>query len=142
MSFLAFISKFADNKIMQLVVVAIVCDTVFGLARAIKEKELNSCFGIDGAIRKVGMLAAIFFLGVADLIISVNLIGFIPETIRNYLPTQTVGLSDFFGILFIAYESVSILKNMTLCGLPVQKIWTAVEKFLDKYTEELPAKGE
>ena len=53
MSFLAFISKFADNKIMQLVVVAIVCDTVFGIARAIKEKELNSCFGIDGAIRKL-----------------------------------------------------------------------------------------
>ena len=30
------------------------------------------------------------------------------------------------------------LKNMTLCGLPVKKIWETVRNFLGKYTEELP----
>ena len=56
MTITEFIEAAAHNKIIQLVVLAIVCDTVFGVLRAIKEKKFNSCAGIDGAIRKVGML--------------------------------------------------------------------------------------
>ena len=40
--------------------------------------------------------------------------------------------------LYIAYEIVSILKNMSLCGLPVKKVWRTVKKALSKYTNELP----
>ena len=70
----------------------------------------------------------------------INLIGFIPETVRTYFPDSlaVIGLADFFGILYICYEAVSILKNMVLCGLPVKGVWNAVRKFLGKYTEELP----
>ena len=53
MTITEFIEGAAHNKIIQLVVLAIVCDTVFGVLRAIKEKKFNSCAGIDGAIRKV-----------------------------------------------------------------------------------------
>lgn len=52
MTITEFIEAAAHNKIIQLVVLAIVCDTVFGVLRAIKEKKFNSCAGIDGAIRQ------------------------------------------------------------------------------------------
>ena len=53
-------------------------------------------------------------------------------------PGQTVGTMEFFALLYIAYEIVSILKNMSLCGLPVKKVWRTVKKALSKYTNELP----
>lgn len=130
----------AQSKVFKLVVVAIVLDTFFGAGRAIKKRCFNSSVGIDGAIRKVSMMLSLVGLGVVDAIIDINLIGFIPEAIRAYFPNSlaVVGLADFFGILYICYEAVSILKNMVLCGLPVKGIWKAVRKFLGKYTEELP----
>lgn len=121
----------ASNKIMEIVVICIVMDTIFGVLRAIKEKKFNSNFGINGAIRKVGMLISLVLLALVDSIIRLNLIGFIPAGARTYLPGQTVGTMEFFALLYIAYEIVSILKNMSLCGLPVKKA-------LSKYTNELP----
>ena len=44
------------NTFLQLVLIAVVLDTIFGVLRAIKERKFNSNFGINGAIRKVGML--------------------------------------------------------------------------------------
>ena len=133
-----FIEAAAHNKIIQLVVLAIVCDTVFGVLRAIKEKKFNSCAGIDGAIRKVGMLISLVFMLAIDVLIKINLIGFIPEQARTYLGLDTVGVAEFFALLYIAYEVVSIFKNMALCGLPVKKVWEKVREFLAKYTDELP----
>lgn len=128
------------NKIIELVVIAVVMDTVFGAARAIKHRSFNSSVGIDGAIRKISMLISLVFLALVDHIVDINLIGFIPEAARNYLPEgmAVIGLAAFFGLLYLCYEVVSILKNMTLCGLPVKKLWEAVRKFLGTYTEELP----
>lgn len=114
------------------------CDTVFGVLRAIKEKKFNSCAGIDGAIRKVGMLISLVFMLAIDVLIKINLIGFIPEQARTYLGLDTVGVAEFFALLYIAYEVVSIFKNMALCGLPVKKVWEKVREFLAKYTDELP----
>ncbi|MDE5777460.1 MAG: phage holin family protein [Lachnospiraceae bacterium] len=128
----------AFNNCIRLVAVLIVFDTIFGVLRAIKEKRFNSCFGIDGAIRKVGMLISILFLAIVDHVISVNLIGFLPDTILQYLSIRQIGMTEFFAILFIAYEVVSIIKNMTLCGLPVRNVWICTRKFLLKYTDELP----
>ena len=56
------------------------------------------------------------------LLIKINLIGFIPEQARTYLGLDTVGVAEFFALLYIAYEVVSIFKNMALCGLPVKKV--------------------
>jgi len=126
------------SPIIKLVILAVVMDTCFGCIRAIKEHEFNSCFGIDGAIRKISMVASLAFLLILDRIVHLNLIGFIPEVIRSYLPVNGIGVAEFFGLLYIAYELVSILKNMTLCGLPVKRLWETVKKFLTQYTDELP----
>lgn len=132
------INAAATNPMLQLVVLAIVFDTIFGVIRAIKEHKFNSCVGIDGAIRKISMVISLVFLLIADQIISVNLIAFIPETVRSYIGLDAVGLTGFFSLLYIAYEIVSILKNMTLCGLPVRIIWDKLKSILGKYTAELP----
>lgn len=130
----------ACNTILQLVTIGIVMDSIFGTGRAIKEHKFNSSVGIDGAIRKISMLISLIFLVVVDEIVQINLIGFIPEEVRSYLPQSIseIGLASFFGLLYLCYEIVSILKNMTLCGLPVRKLWKTVRGFLGKYTEELP----
>ena len=133
MEIMKFIEAAAHNKVMELVVLAIVFDTIFGVLRAI-----NSCAGIDGAIRKVGMLISLVFMLAADMLIKVNLIGFIPEAVRSQLGITSVGVAEFFALLYIAYEVVSIFKNMALCGLPVKKVWWKVREFLGKYTDELP----
>ena len=132
------INAAATNPMLQLVVLAIVFDTIFGVIRAIKEHKFNSCVGIDGAIRKISMIISLAFLLIVDQIISVNLIAFIPETVRSYIGLDAVGLTGFFSLLYIAYEIVSILKNMTLCGLPVRIIWDKLKSILGKYTAELP----
>lgn len=134
------IAELAGNVVFELVLIAVVMDTIFGAGRAIKQHKFNSSVGIDGAIRKISMLLSLVFLFVVDKMIHLNLIGFIPEEIRAYFPNSmsSIGLLEFFGLLYLCYEIVSILKNMTLCGLPVKKLWEAVRGFLGKYTEELP----
>lgn len=133
------VEKFAGNTAIQIVAVAVVMDTIFGVARAVKHRKFNSSFGIDGAIRKSGMIISLVFFVLVDEIVHINLTAFIPQEITNYLTfIKDVGLTEFFSLLYIAYETVSILKNMTLCGLPVESVWKAVQKFLNTYTEELP----
>lgn len=127
-----------DSRVIKLVIIAVVMDTSFGCIRAIKEHEFNSCFGIDGAIRKISMLLSLAFLLILDMIVHLNLIGFIPMAVRDHLPFNEIGVAEFFGLLYLAYEIVSILKNMTLCGLPVKKIWETIRGFLLRYTNELP----
>lgn len=129
---------FLHNRIIQLVMAAVIFDTIFGVIRAIRERKFNSCFGIDGAIRKISMVISLCGLVIVDHLVRINLIGFIPEDIRGYIGMDSIGTAEFFGLLYIAYEIVSILKNMYLCGLPVRKVWNVVQKFLSNYTDELP----
>lgn len=132
------VQEVLDNRIIILVMLAVCFDTVFGVIRAIRERKFNSCFGIDGAIRKISMIISLVGLAIVDRIVKINLIAFIPEQAREYLGLSVVGTAEFFGLLYIAYEVVSILKNMYLCGLPVKKVWNVVRKFLSSYTDELP----
>lgn len=132
------VELFTHNKIIQLVVAAVIFDTLFGVIRAAREHKFNSCFGIDGAIRKISMIVSLCGLLIVDCLVHVNLIGFLPEELRGQIGIEQVGTAEFFGILYIAYEVVSILKNMYLCGLPVRRVWDTVRKFLQNYTDELP----
>ena len=120
---------------------AVAIDTVFGLGRAIKQRKWNSSFGINGAIRKIAMMACITFTALLDAMCHFNLIVLFDQEIVGYLSKigiVHVGFAEFFGLLFLAYECVSILKNMYLCGLPVKWVWARVYNFLHKYTDELP----
>ena len=116
----------------------IVLDVIFGILRAIKEHKLNSTIGIDGIIRKFGMiLAGVGFL-VVDLMLGINMIGFLPKGVLEYLPLQTIGVSSFFNILFIIFEALSILKNMVKCGLPIpKKIQVILKRLLKDFTNEI-----
>lgn len=132
------INTAVHDKILMLVCLAVVFDTTFGVIRAVKERCFNSCVGIDGAIRKISMLVSLVFLVVVDALVNINLIGFVPKEARTWLGIESVGVAQFFALLYIAYEIISIFKNMALCGLPVKKIWQYVRSFLGKYTDELP----
>ena len=120
---------------------AVAIDTVFGLGRAVKHRCWNSSFGINGAIRKIAMMACMSFTVILDAVCGFNIVKMFPPEIITYLSAAGithVGFAEFFGLLFVAYECVSILKNMYLCGLPVKWVWARVYNFLHKYTDELP----
>ena len=130
-----------NNDGMKVLIVVIVLDLILGILRAIREKSINSCIGIDGMIRKVGMLIVIVFLTIIDSIIHLDLIGFIPETLRNSLKLGKVGISCLFNILFIIFEILSIFKNMILCKLPMpKKFQLFLENVMKEFTGEIKEK--
>ena len=132
----------ASNSFIKIMAIAICLDTILGVLRAIKEHKFNSSVGIDGAIRKVAMLLSSGALMTTDVIIHLNLLFMIPEEYIKYLGITKLGLCEFFCLLFILYESVSILKNMALCGLPIPaRIRSWLTKFLDDMTAEMPIEG-
>ena len=107
-----FFQNLINQQGVQVLIVVIALDVIFGVLRAIKERTLNSTIGIDGIIRKVGMLICVVFLSLIDLIVSVNFIFFLPEDIKQFIHIEQIGLADLFNILFIVFEALSILKNM------------------------------
>lgn len=136
-----FLQNLINNEGFKILIIVISLDTIFGILRAIKEKNVNSCIGIDGIIRKVGMLIAIFFLSLIDSIIAVDLIGFIPEDIKQVLHFGKVGIADLFTILFVVFETLSIFKNMILCKLPIPtKLQEFFEKIMNEFTSEIKDK--
>lgn len=127
-----------NNDGMKVLIVVIVLDLILGILRAIREKSINSCIGIDGMIRKVGMLIVIVFLTIIDAIIHLDLIGFIPETIKETLNFGQVGISSLFNILFVIFEILSIFKNMILCKLPIpKKLQVYLENIMKEFTGEI-----
>ena len=127
-----------NNDGMKILIVVIVLDLILGILRAIRERTINSCIGIDGMIRKVGMLIVIVFLTIIDSIIHFDLIGFIPETIKEILKLGQVGISSLFIILFIIFEILSIFKNMILCKLPIpKKLQVYLENVMKEFTGEI-----
>lgn len=137
-----FFNNLLSNDGVKVLIIVIVLDLILGILRAIKERSLNSCIGIDGMIRKVGMLIVIIFLLLIDYIIHFNLIGFIPEIARDVLPLKEVGIAGVFNLLFIVFEILSIFKNMILCKLPIpKKLQSYLEKIMEEFTSEIKKEG-
>lgn len=132
-----------NNIIFYLLVISILLDVFLGSIRAIHDKSWNSTVGINGILRKTAMIGSSVFLIVVDYILNVDLLFFIPDEIPGFLCINSVGIFELFGIMFILYESSSILKNMVLCGLPIPlKIKKVIEKFLSVMTNEGGGKNE
>ena len=126
------------NKGVQLLIIFITLDVIFGVLRAIKEGKLNSTIGIDGIIRKVGMIITICVCILVDIIISIDLIGFIPDKIKEVLGLSKLGCSMIFNIIYIIFEILSIFKNMYKCKLPLpKKLKVFLEKMLKEFTSEI-----
>lgn len=88
------------------------------------------------------MLFSIVFLALIDSVVNVNLIGFIPEKVRNIVNIKEVTINGLFNILFIVFEFLSILKNMTLIKLPIpRQMQQWLEEIMKKFTGELDGKG-
>ena len=127
-----------DSKLLKVLLILVILDSIFGGLRAIRERKFNSNLGIDGLIRKFGMTISVIFFMLIDFILNINFIGFIPEEIRSFINFEDIGISVLFLVLFIIYESLSILKNMIKCKLPIpKKLQSALEKMFQKYTTEL-----
>ena len=133
-----YLSILINSDGLKILGIVITLDTIFGILRAIKEKSLNSCIGIDGIIRKVGMLISIIFLMAIDTIIHLDLIGFIPDTVKEIMNFGQVGIADIFMVLFIVFEILSIFKNMILCKLPIpKKLQQFLENTMKEFTGEI-----
>lgn len=138
-----FFNMIANCKELKTLLILVVLDTIFGSLRALKEKKINSNIGIDGLIRKFGMMISVLFFILIDMILEINLIAFIPESIRTTLKLESIGVSHLFLWLFVIYESLSVLKNMVKCKLPIpKKFQSFLEKVFNNYTTELKEKGE
>ncbi len=126
------------NEFVRMVLIWIVADTVLGCLRAIKQHKFNSSFGIDGGIRKVAMIVSVAFLMLVDVMVGVNVITWMPEGFKTATGLTKLGVGEFYCMLFIIYESISILKNLYLCGCPTPKwLKTWLEEFLTNMTGEL-----
>lgn len=131
-----------NHKMLVIVAMIILLDTILGSILSVKEKKTNSSIGIDGMTRKVSMIACLSFLVVFDFIVKLDLIGWVPSQILEIFKTfgiNSVGISDLFALLFIAFELLSVLKNWMLLGLPMFKgVNEKVTGFLETFTDEMP----
>ena len=129
---------FLNNGYLKSLILFIVFDIIFGILRAIKEHNINSTIGIDGIIRKCGMMLSIILCIIIDTTVEIDLINFIPEEIKTYLKIKTVGVTFLFNSLYIIFEILSIMKNMIKCKLPIpKKIKILFEKILKEFTNEM-----
>lgn len=138
-----YIDTIAGKKVIAILSLVIALDVFLGSLRAIKEKEWNSTVGINGMLRKFGMLGSVFFLSLADYFIDLNLLFFIPQEIVEFLKLEKIGSCELFSIMYVLYEITSTLKNMVLCDMPIPKgLKNKIEKLLKLMTAELENKKE
>ena len=135
-----FITNTSNNPIIKIFIIALLFDVFLGSLRALKERKWNSTIGINGMLRKAGMIGSILFLALADSVIKINLIAWIPEKIRIAIDLNSVGICDFFGIMFILYELTSVVKNAAIVGIIGKKLSTRLQKWLQNMTSELDGK--
>lgn len=136
-----FIADISGNPIVRLFLIFLLLDILLGSIRAIKERNWNSTVGINGMLRKAGMICSILCLALADNVINFNLLGIIPEEVLSAMGLQRVGLAEAFGIMFVLYETTSILKNMAIIDIPVsKKLNKKIQEWLKKMTSELDNK--
>lgn len=130
-----------NNRSIQVLAIFISLDVIFGFLRSIKEHKTNSTIGIDGIIRKTGMMITIVATIVIDKMVGIDLIGFIPNELKAYLGIGSCGITFLFNSLYVIFEILSIMKNMRRCNIPLPK---KLNEFLDKLLQEFTGeiKGE
>lgn len=125
-----------NNKLIQVLVIFIVLDVIFGILGSIKQKKTNSTIGIDGIIRKIGMLFSIAGCVILDKVVEIDLVFFLPEQIKNYF--GSIGIASLFAIIYCLFETLSIFKNMMRCKIPLpKKLKKYIEKLLEEFTNEV-----
>lgn len=127
-----------NNKYLTTLIIFIIFDVIFGVLRALRERKINSSIGIDGIIRKCGMMISIILCIIIDKIVNIDLIYFLPSEIKEYLSIDKAGVTFLFSSLYIVFEILSIMKNMYKCKLPIpKKLKELLEKILKEFTKEM-----
>ena len=127
-----------NNKYLTTLIIFIIFDVIFGVLRALRERKINSAIGIDGIIRKCGMMISIILCIIIDKIVNIDLIYFLPNEIKEYLSIDKAGVTFLFSTLYIVFEILSIMKNMYKCKLPIpKKLRELLEKILKEFTKEM-----
>jgi toxin secretion/phage lysis holin len=134
------INNTSNSPIVKIFIIALLFDVFLGSLRAIKEKNWNSTIGINGMLRKAGMVGSVVFLALADVVICFNLIAWVPDNIKQVFNLNSVGLCDLFGLMFLLYELTSVLKNAAIVGIIGKKLSNKLQKILQKLTSELDGK--
>lgn len=134
------INNTSNSTIVKIFIIALLFDVFLGSLRAIKEKNWNSTIGINGMLRKAGMVGSVVFLALADVVICFNLIAWVPDNIKQVFNLNSVGLCDLFGLMFLLYELTSVLKNAAIVGIIGKKLSNKLQKILQKLTSELDGK--
>lgn len=129
-----YLNLLIDNLMIKILLIFIALDVIFGLLRAIREKKINSGIGIDGIIRKVGMVITIVVTIIIDSLVGIDLVSFLPKEVKDFISIDKVGISFLFSTLYVIFESLSILKNMYKCKMPIPK---KVDKLLEKLLKEM-----
>lgn len=134
------LAAMVNNIFVDLLIIAVCADMLFGTLRAAKYRCWNSAIGIDGAIRKAGMIASVLLFTLMDMLLHVDILAWLPADVRKVMDAMGVvkmGITELFALLFILYEATSVLKNMLLCGVPVPAgIRKKLAKWLDTMTDE------
>lgn len=126
----------SNNLIIKIISIMIIFDTIFGCIRAISNKTLNSSFGINGILRKAGILVACIMFFLIDSVLKINLLPFVKQDTFKYLGTSSVGITEFFGSLFVCFECLSILHNIHIMGIPLPKnVVSYMEKWLSEHSD-------
>lgn len=139
-----FFNSLLNSNGFKVLLVVICLDVFFGILRAIKQRKLNSSIGIDGIIRKCGMLVSTIFIKMIDFIVDLDFLGFVPIAVKEVLNIQNqFGIGSLFALLFIIFEALSVLKNMVICKLPIpKKLQKWLEKALHEFTTEIKDESE
>lgn len=138
-----FFKKLLNSNGFKILLVMICLDCIFGILRAIKQRKLNSSIGIDGIIRKCGMIVSTIFIKMIDFMIELDFLAFVPMTIKEVLHFNQFGIGSLFATLFIIFEALSVLKNMVICKLPIpKKLQAWLEKALQEFTTEIKIESE
>lgn len=125
-----------NNKLIQILVIFIVLDVIFGILGSIKQHKTNSTIGIDGIIRKIGMIFSIAGCVMVDYIVKIDLVFFLPEGLKSYI--GSIGIASLFAIIYCLFETLSIFKNMMRCKIPLpNKLKKYIEKLLSEFTNEV-----
>lgn len=138
-----FFENLLNSNGFKILLVTICLDTIFGILRALKQRKLNSSIGIDGIIRKCGMIVATIFIKMIDFMIDLDFLAFVPSIIKEYFNFNQFGIGSLFALLFIIFEALSVLKNMVICKLPIpKKLQAWLEKALSEFTSEINLESE
>lgn len=139
-----FFNSLLNSNGFKVLLVVICLDVFFGILRAIKQRKLNSSIGIDGIIRKCGMIVSTIFIKMIDFIVDLDFLGFVPIAVKEVLNIQNqFGIGSLFALLFIIFEALSVLKNMVICKLPIpKKLQKWLEKALHEFTTEIKDESE